>query len=322
MPSSITHYIFAQDVVSHLKKTPSFLVEQDNIDLCYLGAQGPDPLFFYGFIPWRKREDKKIINDVGTSIHAEDMANKFNNMIEYANSGDVNQKGFLYAFIYGALLHYVLDRFVHPFVFYRSGFQIDANDTYRYDIDHARYETYMDVSLLESLGTNPRKVRTTKIIRANPVKVSLVSEMYRFKEKSLPKTAFYESWRDMKTAEGILYDPSGFKKFLFRLFKMQKSLPYAMCHPMKIDAANNYDYLNLKKEMWKNPSTLFESKKSFFDLYEDARKDANSALKILTHAYEGKNFINDLVDFCYDLNYKGIIQGTNMVEYKSIFTNK
>ena len=103
MPSVLTHYGFNKDVLDNKVK---FL--KGNEDIYLAGAQGPDPFFFYGIVPFLRAKNGSEVRNFGSKLHKMDPAEVFRFFFEYAN--DRKEKDVLYSYILGAGLHYILDR--------------------------------------------------------------------------------------------------------------------------------------------------------------------------------------------------------------------
>ena len=312
MPSAATHYLFAKKTITELKTPLAFIKTEELQQVCYVGAQGPDPLFFYGQVPFSKRSRKKEVRSVGSYLHDHKMAQKFNEMIDYANNQEGNQRDVLFAYIFGAMLHYCLDRVAHPFIFYRSGF--DENGTLtKHSYYHALYESYIDYLLESNLGI---KLNTKDCIIANKAMISLVSTMYANNE-NLQNEDFYNSWKDMKTCEAFLKDKHGFKRWLFRKMGKQISQPYSMIKPNKNDL--HLDFLNLERNIYKNPQTLEKHQHSFIELFNNAIQDTKNIVKIMKKAYNKEDVSEEVISYCDDISYNGTKENAIMVEYQSIF---
>jgi hypothetical protein len=114
MPAITTHYSFALEMG---KLFPSAYPEAR-----YLGAQGPDPFFFYGQFPWKKRKNKKEIDAYGSLLHHIDIATRSTPLSSKFMRRREKDKELLFAYIEGLFLHYVLDRDCHPYIFPKAGF--------------------------------------------------------------------------------------------------------------------------------------------------------------------------------------------------------
>ena len=244
------------------------------------------------------------------------MAQKFNEMIDYANTQDEgNNRDVLFSYIFGAMLHYCLDRVCHPFIYYRSGF--DENGQLKeHAYYHALYESYIDHLMETNMGI---RLKTKDCVKANKAMIGLVSTMYANQE-NLENDDFLNAWKDMKACEGFLNDKHGIKRWLFRKLGMEISQPYSMIKPYKNDL--HLDFLNLDRNSFKNPQSLEKSQHSFIELFNQAYIDTKNIVKILKRAYNKEDVSMEIVSYCDDINYNGVKENTVMIEYQSIFNNK
>ncbi len=314
MPSSLTHYWFAKDVVNRYKSDLDFLNNNQYKYLTYVGTQGPDILFFYG-IP-RKRIKTKEIQAYGSHLHKEGSGEKFIKMLEYMKSYSGNKEP-LYAYLFGAMLHYCLDRRAHAFVFYRTGFQLKNEPIYHFSSDHCRYEAYMDTALLTHYHTSPYIIKAWKVVSADETLMKQVSKMYAYKE-DLEEATFYDGWKDMVLAEHLLLDRSHLKRGLMSLIGLKHSVPYAMVHKDKLPN-DGVDYLNLSHEMWANPATNEKHQESFLEIFDGAFEETHIVVDIIKKAMNGKDVTKDIQKFCSEINYEGICVDQEMKYYKSIY---
>lgn len=68
MPNIWTHILFCEDMADSIKDPNPF---SKNEAYMKLGAQGPDPFFYYRFWPWIKEER---VHDIGTAFNLYDRA--------------------------------------------------------------------------------------------------------------------------------------------------------------------------------------------------------------------------------------------------------
>ena len=133
MPGILAHYTFAK----------RYLPEEELSweEAVLAGTQGPDPFMAYGTNPLRPRKDKKDVNPWGELMHHTPIENVYGPMLSEAQKAEGEQREFLFAYLDGLLMHFSLDRIVHPYVFYRTGF--DENGKYAgiYIYYHGFFET-------------------------------------------------------------------------------------------------------------------------------------------------------------------------------------
>lgn len=309
MPSSLTHYGFNKEVFDNSIK---FL--KGNEDVYLVGGQGPDPFFFRGIIPSFNCKNAKEIRSYGTKLHKIDPSRVFSLFFKYANESEC--KDVLYAYILGAGLHYILDRKVHPYVFYKTGFSDDKKLKKKYFASHTLFETHLDVLLMDD-RYKEYKVKPSDSIKCDEGKIEKVSEMYEYlakeevKDSVIDDDAFEDSYKDMVKIEKLLYSRKGVKKwFANSLFK---NTPLnTMMHPCKVKDDKQKDYLNLKNNEWKDPSSEEVFGKSVYDLIEEAKQEVKSWVSLALMAYNGEVNDNELENFTKKLIYDGYKEGEKM----------
>ena len=315
MPSVLTHYGFNKEVFTNKVQ---FL--KDNEDIYLVGAQGPDPFFFCGIVPLITGcKNSKEIRKFGTSLHKMEPSKVFEYFFEYADKK--KEKDILYSYILGAGLHYILDRKIHPYVFYKTGFSDDPKQKKKYFANHTLFETHLDVLLMNG---RYKDYKTTSIesIKCNDDKIEEVSEMYEkmskeiLNETFIDDDSFEDSYDDMLLIEKLLYSKRGIKKAIVNT--VFKNTPFdTMMHPLKVKDADVVDYLNTKKDIWKDPSTEVEFNKSFDELLDEAKLESSEWIKLVCERYEG-NSVN-LEEFTKSFIYDGYKAGNKMKVFNSVY---
>lgn len=316
MPSILTHYGFNKE----LYDTNNVFLK-DNEDIYLLGAQGPDPFFFYGLVPFLKLKNGKDIREYGSKLHKMDPSKAFSYFFEYANKSE--HKDILYAYILGAGLHYILDRKIHPYVFYKTGFSDDKKMKKIYFVDHTLFETNMDVLLINDKYKDI-KVKPKESILTREDKVLIVSEMYGKLAKEIlnisliDEKSFYDSYKHMITIEKVLYSPHSIKKKT--IGALLKNTPVnTMMHPLKVKDDDVIDYLNLRKSEWIDPASGTIFNKSIYDLIEEAKMTSLEWLRIVNEAYGDNIITQDIDKFTNKYIYDGYVVGEKMKKFKNVY---
>ncbi|MDR0934735.1 MAG: zinc dependent phospholipase C family protein [Erysipelotrichaceae bacterium] len=289
MPAFLTHYIFA-DLL--LEKDVSYR------EVTILGSQGTDPFFYYGYRLIGKRKNIKKIRKFGTEIHHIDLVPFLDYMIKKINTLNGIKKDVLSAYLKGFLMHYVVDRNAHPYVFYRTGF--NEKDT---SFIHSLFESRLDCLVKKYYKYKVIKPHIPTCINKEYLKI--ISEAYYefaqsvMENKYITPLSFYISVKDMTTANKILYSRFGIKKKLIELLAGNTMLN-SMSTPTKIKDDDTVDYLNLNHKDWKHPVTGKISNLSFIDILETARKDLDLGLKTISQ--DEISLLNKYVD---NINHDG-----------------
>lgn len=138
MPAATTHYEFSKDVYLSLDAKHADMIT--NLNMFYLGSQGPD-LFFFNEAGITSKSLKKL----GNRMHDEKIKEVINFLYQY--SKDDND---LLSYTYGYLCHYALDTVVHPLVYYAQRHIMSNLEDEM--INHFRIEATYDKELLAYKG--------------------------------------------------------------------------------------------------------------------------------------------------------------------------
>jgi hypothetical protein len=147
MPNVWAHFIFGQQVLERLGEM-IFCQDEHCKNMFNLGCQGPDFLFYHRFLPWQR---SKALNQMGTEMHNRHCGPVIMTLLDAVQGRDAGSRKPDDAVVYalGFVLHHILDRHVHPYVFSKSGFR---------KWDHQRFEIMIDTLIAAELW----KVDTTK----------------------------------------------------------------------------------------------------------------------------------------------------------------
>lgn len=268
LPNIWTHFIFGEEVLQQQKL--SLYVKQPALGRIFrMGCQGPDFLFYHHFLPWKK---DKTMNEVGNAMHNEHCGPVLMDLIEgvaQRTEGDPAQ-----VYMLGFALHHVLDRNVHPYVFYRSGFK---------KWDHQRFEVWMDTLIVKrKLGLDTWKTPVWKSIEtggAFPEGIvdlfeQIVRQYYPDLAPRVKREAWDEANRHMVAAQRLFHDPTGLK----RLLTCGRIGPFVYkrrCKPL--------DILNESRTPWRDPTGTDASyTTSVWDQWAAALEDAAAVIGACT----------------------------------------
>lgn len=284
MPAAPDHYRFARGRLSTLfASAPSPLTSAmcAHQRLALMGAQGPDPFFFYGLVPWRHRRkrDRERAADFAAYLHAVDPIDIFPALVSRARLlGDA-----AIAFSYGMLLHYLLDRAVHPYVFCRSGFDEWGELSGRYGVFHARFETAM-----ASRAEDPNdadSLRPEHLFAAVPADLAVAGRVVAeaFPDR-IEASDYGRAWNDMRSILRLLWDPSGVKHDLAAACGFADSMAAAMIWPRRVGSAGSLDYRNNARREWRHPVSGESSTASVAEMIEAAAFGAVQVESLLASA--------------------------------------
>jgi hypothetical protein len=300
MPSILTHQYFANQLIERYQKIWPFLV--DNAPLVWVGAQGPDPFFFYGRAPLKKRLGKETINQFGSKLHNQNPTQSLLPLLQHAWFSQ-NHDDALKAYMFGALSHYVLDRTCHPYVFYRSGFDEQGQLTGRFSADHARLEVEIDIAIIQKFQLNQKIYQPKETLRVDGMMLSKVSEAYR---KAFPKVLAIDTFRhaveDMQSTYRFLYHGPWLNRLIIILIAGRHSLPFSLIHPTRLKDALANQALNITRKKWHDPVTNAPAQKTFMQLFEDSLKTFEKMMPLL----KASSLMEDAwQEFCEAIDYDG-----------------
>lgn len=306
MPAIMTHYAFAR------------MQADDGVDndVLYLGGQGPDVFFFYGY-SLSKRQNIKAIRDFGTYLHHIDISKAYYYLLEYASKKEGRDKEILSTFIRGLFIHYIMDRNCHPFVFYRTGFPSQENERKYYFAAHASYESYIDCLIKQRFGIKGSPI---KAVKADKNKVRLISTMMHhlahdiFNNTMIQEDSYYIAWKDMKFCQIIFYSPLGVKKAIFRLVASKGAIN-AMVTPNNIKHNDILDVLNDHKEEWCDCVTNSPHHDSFQELVSKASDEVLLLNQLLSQDFTEQ----DLKKFINNIDHDGFNVGDEKRYFKSVW---
>ncbi|MBU5440884.1 zinc dependent phospholipase C family protein [Paenibacillus sp. MSJ-34] len=260
MPNIWTHLIFGQEVL----QAEGYLPYGDEPELkrvFNMGCQGPDFLFYHHFWPWKK---DKTMNLLGSAMHSLHCGGVLLDMIEAVSERAEDDPARIY--ILGFALHHVLDRNMHPYVFYRSGFK---------KWSHQRFEIWMDTLIVKrKLGLETWRTPVWKEIDTGGRFPDGIVDLFQtVAERYYPdiaarikRDAWDDANRDMIRAQRLFHDPSGFKRIA----------TFGRISPLVYKRRNKpLDILNESRTEWRDPTGADASyTTSVWDQWTAAREDA------------------------------------------------
>lgn len=314
MPAFLAHYIFADELLAK---------DEQYREVTILGSQGSDPLFYYGYKIFGKRKAIPETRKFGTTIHHIDLSSFVNFVfLKIENSNNKLEKEVLKSYLKGFLMHYVVDRNCHPYVFYRSGFPVEGKPKRNYTFIHSLFESRLDALVL--MYKNLPRVGPRKPTRIKNEHLKIVSNVYYeyareiMKEDNIAPLSYYKAVKDMTFVNAFLYSRTGLKKKFIEKH-MRYTLFNSMSTPIKVQDDDKVDYLNLKKSMWIHPVTGEVSTKSFIELLEAAKKDFLVAAALFDIG--DMNVLNQKVDlFVSNVDHDGSKVGATMKYSDCFFT--
>lgn len=300
MPAPLTHYSFTKNNTSRDQFSK----------VRYLGGQGPDVFFYYGYT-YKKRDNAKLLQGFGGKLHHMDIGPAYSFLVDYACQSE--NKDMLFAYLEGLFAHYILDRNVHPYVFYRTGFSADERKANDYLLSHVAFETILDVAYARKMKTmqNPKKCICCPQQWVNEISKMFYALSKKMNYQGLSELTYATAHRDMQTALGTLYSPLGIKKAFLSIFK-KKTVANCMSMPLSIKKYQYIDVLNSAKSTWGNVLNNSPRNESIDELVFKASSELDYIKELLQKAKSGENISIEISEFAHNINHDGIQNGEQM----------
>ena len=266
------------DIYMHARLTEELIKELDydiDLNIALLGSQGPDPLYYI---------QTKTYHDIANYIHRHETRKFFQTMVTYIKQ---HYNKTTKSFLFGFLSHYVMDQWLHPYVYYHTGvYKKDKQETHHMRGLHLKFERSIDCLLIQKeLQIPSRKLNLTK--KYFPLKSvpNDVSDLMRYTLKTEFKLKETEDMydRSVKTMYRVLKymvtDRFGIKKQIYKLIDVfdRKSDMF------KQDISffrhlEKYDFHNDKRNTWYHPLSNVPTNQSVEMLFSEAKSAAKQLI--------------------------------------------
>ena len=308
MPSTLTHYTFLKLIDPNLNK------------IANIGAQGPDPFFFY-FASLKKDKNSKKIEDIGHFLHNIDPTLTFLFFIKYIKNSK-KDRDLIYDYLKGLVAHYALDSITHPYIFYKSGFVTkDDNNTKKYFLSHAAIESSIDRLVADHFNI---KKSPSFMLKSNKKDLLVISNIYYeylnnyYHFNYIEKNTFYIATKRMQFVYKIIYSRFPFKKKLFRKFAHNSSINVFSTPTTK--QVLNYDFLNLKHNEYKDcTDNLVSYHYDFYQLIEIAQNYYIKIINCIDKILKNNEKDSSLFNVINSINHNGFKINKEMKYYDLIF---
>lgn len=266
MPNIWTHCMFGQSLAERAGFSAD-LEQRENGNLYRLGCQGPDLLFFHRFLPWQRGSMTKL----GSAMHERHCGPFLMTMADCSRT--TGERSPLFRYALGFMTHHVLDRTMHPYVFYRGGYR---------PWDHQRFEVAMDTLLVRAMrGIETWQYPAWTLIDAGPTLPDSIADMLQrtaaayYPELAAPYSPadWQQAYRDMISGHKLFHDPYGYKRLL--TFGRIAPMVYKRKPPGR-------DFLNEAKREWRHPSVADQaSTASVMEMWETAMDEGEATLRAM-----------------------------------------
>lgn len=316
MPAILTHDFFGQDAFGSALGSVS-LVTPDERDAFLLGSQGPDPLFYLVIAP-----PLKEFEELGSTMHSMPPSGLLVSLRKATDELPEPDRSVGRAYLAGFTCHYLLDRAVHPLVFWwergicQAG--VGGLDMSDHNMVHAEVERDLDeMVLFAKSGQTIRTYRPYReVLRGSDEMLRVVGSVYlnsvvgplADNEPSAARV-FPLAVSCFRIVQRAFFSPGNGKANMLQLLErpvrgVRYSLAKAMAHRARAEATS--DFANFDHRAWKNPFTGVASTASFWDLYNGALNEVGPAIATVlgdgfneqvAHAFtQGLNFSGEPVE--------------------------
>lgn len=264
MPNVWTHIIYGEELL-HEAGLSHIVKDKPLKQIFNLGCQGPDVLFYHNFWPWR---NSTFATELGNIMHQQNCGPFVLKLINEVKNKSLTDPAFIYTV--GFISHHILDRIMHPFVYYHSGHT---------PFMHQRYEIIMDTLIVKAkLGIDTWRTPAWKLLDYQKQLLEDISiimhraakQFYPKKSENVQLRQWQESYKHMVQALRIFHDPYGIKT----------KLTFGRIEPYVYKRTNApLDYLNEQHSVWNCPTSLADKyTDSIWDLWEKARNEGRNIL--------------------------------------------
>lgn len=296
MPADYTHYIFSDKIIKKGAK-----------EIANIGSQGPDPLFFYGILSFRK--NKKEVRKLGHQMHKNSPVEMFNYMLKYAaNETNKTKREILFSFIKGQMYHYILDKTVHPYVLAITNYDKKKTSNKESFKQHHVVESNMDVMIAKTFeyNLNPKIVYDVPVVDLKLVSTmfsSMVKEIYKL--DCFDDNTYANAVNDTRRIRNILYSKNGKKKKFFDIFFKGTKIS-STSHPIEVKEDYKPICFNEERTLWIDPQSGKKRYESVLELFENAKYTSLIADEIIKKAMKKIDIKPDLIELVSKTDYYGL----------------
>ncbi len=276
MAGTLTHYKIAEEVLNRTK------IPLDK-EVYFLASQGHDLLYFI------KLKDLPTFKEVKEQCKLIQKKKFYELVKTYLKELDNEFSLVVKSFLYGYITHHIVDSIFHPFIIYETGIYKNTKETKKYQGNHERLESMIDVLLTKDVHRFYKKVPKLKNTK---------------KLKEVTQKVFKEVYDREDIGQALIKNMNNVRSFLriYRtdIFKIKK-LGYKVVDKITGKyyeflsfnySKKDLDQIDLKAKMkWHHPQDNEQMKASILDLYEQS---IEKTLKTLDNIEKGNIKEEDL----------------------------
>lgn len=284
MPAYSTHYLFAYELMEKIKNNVNFEIDEQAI---YIGTQGPDIFYDCRIMPWMVG---KPLLSVGKALHNAKPCNIFNAMKEYINNN--SHCNIEKSYITGFILHYILDKNCHPYVYSFQNLIQEKNPKSNSFTAHSIVEFAMDSYLLNKhlYVDKPTLFNTYNTLNYNKITLNACGKIIAYTvnnstNKNITQKQAEQAIKDIKYIQKLTFDPSGNKKKAVSIIEDLLSLPLKNLKATSLMRIDDIEFAkkfaNENNKLWYSPYDKDRKRfESFEELFEESKDEALNFINI------------------------------------------
>ena len=331
MPGLFTHILSAEEAVKKVEQPEIKKLISENYREFLLGAQGPDFFEYHNIWPWKKNDD---VSRMSAFFHTRTIGQSIGTMLSRVLQMPEEEIPAMTAYMMGYVLHYCIDAALHPYIFYRTGADIQSvQGPERFPAYHKRLECEIDILLLESMrNSTPDQYKPSERIDVSAESMASLCRLYMYicKEvygKTTLNDDIKEAFISMHEVSDYLINPPMLKKFHAAMAgaNSKKKGAFASRYYKPEEMDKSLDQLNLNARPWHLTwDTRFPKTSSVPEMLEAGIKDAMPMFDVIY------KFMFEEYAYAYSMNvigdksmYTGLTWNTPMVHkmFELIYEN-
>lgn len=309
MPNLLAHRLLIEKISEGIQLDP------DIKSTLLIATQGPDPLFYYGLMPWRGIHLLAAKKRYGSKIHHTDAKSFMNALFNsYEKIKDEKQKKVFLAFIVGQYFHHLLDKEAHPFIYYFSGFNEEGRLKGIYHYEHANFESLIDSCLMKEFPELDFYNHTQDALKTDKhllkmINIPLRQAMKEFLNAKVSRHYYTNSVKNMISMQKLS------NKKMIRKITGKHSMFNALYTPKDVKG----DPLNLDNKTWYHPISHEAHSESFIDIHQRVQEKAR---RVLLDYLEGKVNRDYILNQLDEYDYNGCRKGEKLTYWYKLEENK
>ena len=237
----------------------------------------------------------KSLRKTGSKLHRAKPSEIFENMREYISKS--NQIEIAKSYAAGFILHYVLDRNCHPYVYFLQNKMTDEFKKLNSHTAHNIIEFSMDTYLLSKRMNikKPHLFDTAGTLNFSNLELEELGKMISYITNAVTKSNItpndaITAIKDIKYIQKLTTDKTGRKEKIVKIIDdlcapFLKNFKFsALMRPKDLENAKKYG--NIERKIWTSPYDKIKRSKSFEDLFELSKIDA---LNMINQFFSGED---------------------------------